>query len=268
MKAASDPCASMFRFIDSHVHLDFPAFDADREQVVGRAQATGVGAYVLPAVTAATWPRLKRVAETTEQSYACYGLHPCFVAEHRLPQDIDALHEWVLREQPIAVGECGLDFYQGYKAFESEQRAVFEPQLQIARSFDLPVVLHARRALDAVLKSLRQAQVHSGVVHSFAGSLQQAKAVIDQGLHIGVGGTLTYPRANKLRQVIKTLPLDALVLETDAPDQPTAAHRGYRNEPAYLHEVFESINELRPESPEVVAEQLHVNTVTLFRLQL
>ena len=253
--------------IDSHVHLDFQQFDADRAEVLSRARTKGVSAFVVPGVKSADWARIKSVTSVSADVYACYGLHPCFVSEH-LPSDLDQLHSWLEREPAVAVGECGLDFYQHFAESEAEQRLYFEAQLLMAKEFDLPVVLHARRSVDAVLKCLRQAGVHRGVMHSFSGSAQQAKAAIDQGMLIGVGGAVTHERAIKLQSVVAALPLDALVLETDAPDQPGGLHRGQRNEPAYISEVLDVVESIRSEPRALIATATTQNSARLFALNL
>ena len=252
--------------VDSHVHLDFPQFDADRKEMLQRARAAGVAAFVLPAVRAVDWPKVKSVAGASRDIYACYGLHPCFCADHQA-QDLADLRLWVEREKPVAVGECGLDLFPEFANSESNQRLYFEEQLSIARDYQLPVVLHARRAVDVVLKGLRQAAVNRGVMHSFSGSLQQAKAAIDQGMMIGVGGAVTHERAQKLRKVVASLPLDVLLLETDAPDQPGALYRGQRNEPAFIGSVLDVIDSLRPESRQQIASACTENTRRLFSLK-
>lgn len=261
----SNPIPVPDLLIDSHVHLDFPQFDPDRSEVLARARAKGVSAFVVPGVKSSDWGRIRTVALESSDVYPCYGLHPCFVAEHQ-PQDLDLLRLWLEREPAVAVGECGLDFFQHFAESEVEQRLYFESQLALAREFDLPVVLHARRSVDAVLKCLRQAGVHRGVMHSFSGSLQQAKAAIGQGLLIGVGGAVTHVRAKKLQSVVAALPLHALVLETDAPDQPGALHQGQRNESVYISEVLDVMESIRPEPRALIAATTSQNSARLFAL--
>lgn len=253
------------RLIDSHVHLDFPQFDEDRSQVIQRAQSVGVEALVVPGVRASDWPRIATLCSEIVGLHACYGLHPCFCIDHQLSH-LQDLSRWLERESVVAVGECGLDFSPKYVGEEALQRKYFEQQLVLAKLHGLPVVLHARRSVDAVLKCLRQAGVHQGVMHSFSGSLQQAKAAIDQGLHIGVGGAITYDRAKKLRAVLRSIPLDSIVLETDAPDQPGASHRGMRNEPSFIISVLSVLAEIRLESRLKIAEETSNNSARLFSL--
>jgi TatD DNase family protein len=178
---------------------------------------------------------------------------------------LDELRGWVERERPVAVGECGLDhFVEGLD--RERQRVLFDAQLRIARDFDLPVIVHARRAVDAVIASIRRVGGLRGVVHSFSGSRQQAETLWREGFMLGLGGPVTYERANRLRSLAATMPIEHLLLETDAPDQPDADGRGRRNEPARLVNVLRAISELRGEAPDAVARATTANAERLFGL--
>lgn len=250
--------------IDSHAHFDDSSFEPDRDAAYQRAVAAGVTGQILPAVTAAGWPELKRVASRYPGLHAAYGLHPMFLADHR-PEHLEALAQWLDREDAVAVGECGLDFYvPGLDP--DEQIRYFDAQLSLSRQFDLPVIIHARRAVDQVIKYLRRHPGVRGVIHSFAGSDQQARQLIDLGFCLGFGGPITYPRANRLRGLVATLPLEAMLLETDAPDQPDSGHRGERNEPAYLPRILAEMAELRGATPADIAAVTTANTRRLFAL--
>jgi len=252
------------RLTDSHCHLDAPGFDGDRAAVIARAKAAGVAAQVVPAITAASWPKLREVCAADASLHPAYGLHPMFLAEHR-PGHLHELHAWLERERPCAIGECGLDFFvEGLDA--DAQRHYFDGQLRLAREFDLPLIMHARRAVDEVIHVVRRTGGLRGVVHSFSGSPQQARQLWDLGFLIGLGGPLTYPRANRLRTLAATMPLDYLLLETDAPDQPDAGIRGQRNEPARLADILATVAELRGQAPEEIAAQTTANARRLFDL--
>lgn len=250
--------------VDSHCHLDAAEFDPDRPAVVARARAAGVSMQVLPATHAAAWPGLREAAALDAGLFPAYGLHPTFLAHHR-PGHLDALREWMERERPVAVGECGLDHFVDGLDREAQAR-VFEAQLRIARDFDLPVIVHARRAVDAVTAAIRRIGGLRGVVHSFSGSRQQAEALWSLGFLVGLGGPVTYERANRLRTLARTMPLDCLLLETDAPDQPDSAIRGRRNEPARLRFVLETVAALRGQAPEDIARATSANAERLFGL--
>ncbi len=254
----------MFALIDSHTHFDDAGFDADRDAAYQRARAAGVEAQVLAAVSARLWPKLKAVAAEYPGLYPCYGLHPVWLAEHR-PEHLDALADWLTRERPVAIGECGLDAYLP-DLDPDLQAEYFAGQLRLARRHDLPVVIHARHAVDQVIKLVRRFAGVRGMVHSFSGSEDQARRLLDLGILLSFGGPLTYLRANRLRGLMKILPLDGFLLETDAPDQPPSAHPGQRNEPAYLPEVLACIAELRGADPAEIAAATTANARRLFKL--
>lgn len=252
------------RLIDSHCHLDAPEFDADRAAVIARAREAGVIAQVIPAVGAASWPPLRHACSLAPGLHAAYGLHPMYLAEHR-PEHLHELRTWIEREQPVAVGECGLDFFvDGLDA--DGQRFYFDGQLRLARDFDLPVIVHARRAVDAAIASIRRLGVKHGVVHSFSGSPEQAAQLFKLGFMIGLGGPVTHARAQRLHRLAASLPIEQLLLETDAPDQPDSGIRGQRNEPARLPVICEAIARLRGMPAEALATQTRRNAELLFRL--
>ena len=247
---------------DSHCHIDAPEFDADRGEIVARAAAAGVTRLIAPAVSAGGWPKLREVSRAYAQVEAAYGLHPMYLDEHR-PGHLSQLREWIERERPAAIGECGLDFFVG--GLDPDlQREFLIGQLRLAREFDLPVILHARRAVDEVTALLRRIGGLRGVVHSFSGSLQQAGILCEMGFLLGFGGPVTHARANRLRGIVASIPIERLLLETDAPDQPDAAIRGQRNEPARLPAIAQTIAELRGVSLENLAERTAANAVALF----
>jgi TatD DNase family protein len=252
------------RLVDSHSHFDAAEFDADRGAAHARAIAAGVTRQVVPAVDAAGWPKLRSICAELPGLFPVYGLHPMYLASHR-PEHLGELREWIGRERPVAVGECGLDFFvEGLDA--GAQQVYFEAQLQLAREFDLPVVVHARRAVDAVIAALRRVGGLRGVVHSFSGSAEQAAQLHKLGFLLGLGGPVTYDRANRLRTLVAAMPLEQLLLETDAPDQPGAGHRDERNEPAYLPEVLDVVAGLRGMDREELAAATTANAERLFAL--
>jgi TatD DNase family protein len=250
--------------IDSHSHIDVAEFDTDRDAVLERALAAGVVAQIVPAVEFATWAQLAALCRQRPELAPAYGLHPMYLAHHR-SEHLEALERWIADQHPVAVGECGLDFFVEYLD-PTEQRRYFLRQLEIARAADLPVILHARRAVDEVIATLRRVGGLRGVVHSYSGSAEQARQLWHLGFHLGIGGPITYERASRLRALVATMPLDQLLLETDAPDQPLAAWRGQRNEPARLPEVLSVVAQVRGETPERIAAATCANARRLFAL--
>ncbi|MFL6593313.1 MAG: TatD family hydrolase [Luteimonas sp.] len=251
--------------VDSHCHLDAGEFDGDRADVVQRALAAGVRRIVVPAIAAEGWAKLREVCAQNSGTLPAYGLHPIALPMHRR-EHLPLLGDWIERERPVAIGECGLDFFIP-ELDAAEQRLYFEGQLQLARDFDLPVIVHARRAVEAVIVAIRRIGGLRGVVHSFAGSPEQARQLWDAGFLIGLGGPVTYERANRLRRLASTMPLEFLLLETDAPDQPDSDHRGRRNEPARLVTVARTIAGLREAAVEDIAFATAANAERLFRLR-
>lgn len=256
----------MHPLVDTHVHLDDVSFDADRDASIARARAAGVNTQVIPGVDADSWKKIRQLCDSHSGLHPAYGLHPMFLAQHR-PEHLDALPGWLADGGAVAVGEIGLDFFVEGLSPE-DQRFYFQRQLDIAREVQLPVILHARKALEEVTLALRHTGGLSGVVHSFSGSAEQARQLFELDFCIGIGGPITYDRAQRLRRVVAEMPIEYLLLETDSPDQPLATHRGQRNEPAFIVEVLETVAQLRSESAEVIAAATSANAARLFNVAL
>jgi TatD DNase family protein len=248
---------------DSHAHLDDSSFDPDRAQVLRRAAEAGVRRIVVPAIHRNSWAGIERLCAEHPQALPAYGLHPIFLEQHR-PEHVAELTQWLKDHSAVAVGEIGLDYFLEDLDRE-QQRAYFEQQLHVAREFDLPVIVHARRAVDEVTATLRRIGGLRGVVHSFSGSEQQAEQLWRLGFHLGIGGPVTYERAQRLRRIVAGMPLEYLLLETDAPDQPGAGQRGQRNEPAHIAEVLRVVAGLRGDSEANIAAATTANAAHLFR---
>lgn len=250
--------------IDSHCHLDVAAFDEDRDDVLSRCREQGIRRMIIPAIEAAGWDNLLSLCDKEAGLYPALGLHPVFLQQHQ-QSDIQKLEEKLATTGVVAVGEIGLDFY--IKELDREkQKQIFEAQLAIAAKLDLPVILHVRKSHDDVLASLKKYKVRGGVSHAFNGSLPQAQQYIDMGFKLGFGGTMTYEGSHKIHQLAKQLPLEAIVLETDAPDMVVASHRGERNSPEYLIESLNALAQLREEDINTIAKQTTANTCTVFGL--
>jgi len=255
------------RFVDTHCHFDFPPFVGDEAASLARAAAAGVEKIIAVGVSADRFAGVLALAKQHDAVYAALGMHPMAIAEHGEPQ-LAALEQHLKARPPklVAIGEIGLDLFIDNPQFERQQ-ALLDAQLRLARDYDLPVILHSRRTHDKLALHLRRiALPRRGVVHGFAGSEQQALAFIRAGYSIGVGGTITYQRASKTRNTLARLPLSALLLETDSPDMPLQGFQGQPNRPERVKEVWQALCELRPESPEQIAEILRQNTRTLFGL--
>jgi len=250
--------------IDSHCHLDDDRFDEDRDDVIRRAHNKGVQQFIIPATTANRWSKVKKVSQQYKGVYASYGLHPMFMQDHK-SDDISALEAWLDTEQAVAVGECGLDFYQG-NSDEKQQLNLFRGQLQVAINHRKPVIIHARKALDMILREIRQCGIDRGVIHSFSGSLQQAEQLVDLGFKLGIAATVSFERARKLREIVSKIDINALLIETDAPDQSGVKYRGLRNEPAYIVEHLRVMADLRDMPVVDLGRALSKNCQQLFGL--
>ncbi|MBI5040922.1 MAG: TatD family hydrolase [Gammaproteobacteria bacterium] len=250
--------------IDTHCHIDVEDFAADRGEVLARCRQMGVTRLIVPAVLARTWQPLLDLCHREPGLLPALGLHPVYLDEHT-DADIDALAVWVARERPVAVGEIGLDYFVG-DLDRARQQRLFEAQLTVARDAGLPVLLHVRKAHDQVLMILKRITVGGGIAHAFNGSLQQAQQYLDLGFKLGFGGMLTYERSTKLRSLARSLPLDALVLETDAPDMTVAAHHGERNSPEYLPDCLRALADARDEDPLMLAAATTQNAERVLKL--
>src|SRR5690606_3188597 len=251
--------------IDTHCHLDAVEFLSDREAVIERAGRAGVGAIVIPAVDRANFDAVKDLAHGFAGGYYALGIHPIAVPDAQ-EEDLEALEVCIQAaledERFVGVGEIGLDFFVPalkQATMREEQERVFDKQLALARKYDLPVILHVRRALDDILKYLRRHPGSSGIAHAFNGSFQQANQFIELGFVLGFGGAMTFERSLQIRRLASRLPMDALVLETDAPDIPPAwlgkgGTERPRNEPGEVARIGRELGRLRGVPYEVVVE--------------
>lgn len=254
-----------FTFYDTHCHFDFPPFTGDEEHSLALAAEAGVRKIIVPAIESGRFNRVLALAQNYPALYAALGMHPIVIEKH----DETGLAELedLLRQKPeklIAIGEIGLDLYRENPQLD-RQEFILGEQLKLAKRYDLPVLLHSRRTHDKLALHLKRHNLpRTGVVHGFAGSLQQAERFIAMGYRIGVGGTITYPRASKTRDVMARLPLSSLLLETDAPDMPLNGWQGQPNRPERAAKVFDALCELRPEPAEIIANALKNNADELF----
>jgi len=250
--------------IDTHCHLDFEVFDPDRGDVLARARRQGVAGIVVPGVVAKSWHALGDICATEPDLYPALGLHPAFLERHD-ERDLRVLEALLDSRRPVAVGEIGLD-YAVAELDRDRQGVLFESQLELARDAGLPVILHVRKAHDQVLAALKRSGVRGGISHAFNGSLQQAEQYIDLGFKLGFGGMLTFERSHKLRALAGALPIEAIVLETDAPDLTVAQHQGERNSPEYLPYCLAALAEVREETVEELALQTTANARDVLQL--
>ena len=246
-----------FSWFDTHVHWDASEFDQDREAALERACAAGVRYCLNPSVTVNGIEQVQTLAALSQSHDAwprilpAYGIHPLYV-DQSAPDDIDQLEKHLRAQRPVAIGEIGLDAYEGAPDFE-KQRVLFEAQLALAVTYQLPVVLHVRHAVEAVIQSIKRIQgkgqkTPGGIAHAFNGSRVQAEQLIDMGFLLGFGGSCTYTGSTRIRALASELPIAAIVLETDAPDMAPMWLRGQRNESSQLPRIAETLATLRNQS--------------------
>lgn len=252
--------------IDTHCHLDASEFDADRDAVAAQAWLADVKTIVVPAVQYANFNAVLTICRRYPGCVPALGLHPMYIHAH-LPEHLALLRAAIERDHPVAIGEIGLDFFVPNLEVAT-QEYYFTEQLKIARDFDLPVLLHSRRANDQVLKQLRRFDIRRGIAHAFSGSRQQAEAFIRQGFKLGFGGAMTYTRASNLRRLAAELPLEAIVLETDAPDMSPAWLHPQRNSPEQLPRIAAVLADLRGITPDMAMHITSNNACTSLSLQL
>ncbi len=265
--------------IDTHCHLDFPVFDHDRELILNNCPKQDIGGIIVPGVCSKDWQKLLTLCRQNDLLYPALGLHPCFT-EHHTDDDLSRLSQLCLNEESdtplIAVGEIGLDYYILQKKVDAslskeQQQYFFSEQLNIAEQHQLPVLIHVRKSHEDVIRYLKEHPSLKGIIHAYSGSYEQAKEYIKLGFKLGFGGVFTYPNATKLRSLVSSLPIDAWVLETDAPDMSPLEHHGERNSPQYLSEIARVFidlcfceNQYSKIQEQEVWEQLLKNTLDIF----
>ncbi|WP_223528121.1 TatD family hydrolase [Pseudomonas sp. GL-R-19] len=253
--------------IDTHTHLDFPDFDADRQALLAESRALGVRRIVVLGVYQANWQRVWELVLSDPDLYAAFGLHPVYLDDHR-PQHLSELGDWLTRlaghRQLCAVGEIGLDYF--IETLDRDrQQALFEAQLQLAVDFNLPALIHVRRSHAAVIATLKRFRPkRAGIIHAFAGSQEEAREYIKLGFKLGLGGAPTWPQALRMHRVLGALPLDSVVLETDSPDMPPAMFPGQRNSPAHLPAICTSLAQWMAISPQRLAAASTANSCEVF----
>jgi TatD DNase family protein len=252
----------MMSFVDTHCHLDLEAFDGDRHEVFGRALASGVHAMVLIGYNPERWRSTETLCNAHPYLRRAVGLHPNDAALWNAALE-GQLVETVQRTHPVAIGETGLDFFRSNDTRELQIQA-FERQIDLAASLDLPVVIHQRSAEQDVLDILNSAPPIRGVMHCFSGDTSFANACVELGLHIGIGGVATFPKSHDVRDALRVVPHEKLVLETDAPFLAPQVHRGKRNESSYVPYIAQVVAETLDMTIDQIAEITTRNTIALF----
>ncbi|MBN1310811.1 MAG: TatD family hydrolase [Anaerolineae bacterium] len=256
--------------VDTHCHLDFDAFDDDRDEVILRAIAAGVTHMVVPAVDFESMERVLKLAEQYQEVYAAVGLHPNDIpADRDIDETIHTIRQAASHPKVVAIGEIGLDYYWDARPPELQKEWLVR-QLDLAADLKLPVILHNREATSDIIKVLTawiqraEMQDRPGVLHSFSATWKEAQTILDLGFFVGFTGPITYKKANELRRVAAHTSIDRILLETDAPFLTPHPHRGKRNEPAYVRYVAEKLAEVRGTDLDSICRQTSHNAHRLF----
>lgn len=256
---------SKIQLFDSHIHLDDPNFIEHLPELFNDARNNNVDHWIIPATTVSTFNHIHTITEQYQGCYAAYGLHPYFIQTHT-DEDLITLKSALTQYNPIAIGECGLDAMIPEPNLD-QQLYLFKAHIQLALEFNLPLIIHARKTVDLVLKEIRKHPNLRGVLHSFSGSLQQAEIALQHNFLLGFGGTVTFDRAQKLRSILQQLSLESFIIETDAPFQRGAYRPHGLNYPKDLLKIAKSIAIIRQEPLELVAQATFANTQKLFKLK-
>lgn len=250
--------------IDTHCHLYLPEFDADREAMLQRATSKGISAFYLPGIDSSVIDSMLAMeAAWPEQCFPMMGLHPCSVKEN-FKEELSIIEDWLGKRSFVAIGEIGLDFYWD-KTFIQQQYEAFKQQMELALLYNLPIVIHSRNAMKECIDTVKPyaAKGLKGIFHCFGDSLDLANEIINMGFYIGIGGVITYKKSG-VAEVVKDIPLDLIVLETDAPYLAPVPFRGKRNESSYISYVAEKIAEVKEMSVDEVAAVTTANARNIF----
>jgi len=250
------------QLIDSHCHLADARLTTHLSDVIGRSRKTGVDEWIVPSTGSREWQRLSGLVQQFGSLHAAFGIHPWYCDAHT-EADFAQLRGYL--SGAVALGECGLDFGPN-RPDEASQLNWLNRQLELAEKMSLPVILHAHKALDRLMHELKFFPGLRGVVHGFAGSRQQADQLVDMGYHLGIGMRIMRPEANRLRELVRELPLERICIETDAPDQAIPGTPGGLNEPAALIGVLDALAEIRKLPARQLAERCNANARELFGL--
>ena len=254
------------KFIDTHTHIYLEQFDEDRTTVIEKAQQLSLEKLLVPDIDSSHRPKMLEVCKQfNDYCLPMLGIHPTSVNDD-YQNELSLLKKALEKENPIAIGECGLDYYWD-KTFVEQQTKVFVEHLYLAQHYKLPLVIHSRKSLNDIIRLLKQFKNLnvSGVFHCFPGNLIEAEQVMNLGFFLGIGGVVTY-KNSIMAEVVKNAPLDYLLLETDAPYLPPSLHRGKRNESSYIPIIAQKIAELKQITIDEVAEVTFKNAVSLFNL--
>lgn len=258
----ADALTTSTPWVDSHCHLDFSEFDKNRTALLEECEKAGIGRFLIPGTRAASWSKQISLQQQFPQCDLAFGLHPYFLNDVN-PMHFQQLESLLASHSKVcALGEIGLDY--AIEVPTDVQLQALDAQLALAKQFALPIILHQRKAHHHLIRSLKAQVPIAGVVHAFSGSLQQAEDYLALGIKLGIGGTISYPRAQKTRTTVAAVPLDMLLLETDSPDMPLYQQQGKANTPMAIPQVARHLAQLKGISERQVRQQCWQNYRSLF----
>ena len=251
------------KWIDTHCHLYSEEFNGDIDELIERANAAGVEKFFLPAIDSSTHEAMLKLEQKSTACIAMIGLHPCYV-NAGYEKELMVVKEWLEKRRFAAIGEIGLDYYWSTE-FAAQQAIAFDRQMQWALDYNLPIVIHTRNAMQPTIDAVKPFAVKSlrGIFHCFSGNANEAEQIVNMGFYLGIGGILTYKKSS-LPEAIKNIPLDKIVLETDAPYLPPVPYRGKRNESSYIPIIAQKLAEVKNVSLEEVAAVTTLNAEKIF----
>lgn len=250
--------------IDSHIHVDDKRFNPDRTELLKQARQAGITGFVVPAVAKDSIIKVQQLADAHDDIFAAFGLHPYFCQTHT-KSDLDFLVATIEKHKPVALGECGLDYYRS-DLDKDKQQYFFEAQVEMAKAHQLPLILHVNGAVQAVFEVLNKYDYFNAVMHSFNGSIEQARQITEAGIILGFGTAAVNPRAHKLQAMVKSVAVECMVVETDAPDQPLYDQKHERNLPRCLTQVVDGIARIKSMDATQLGTQTTANCKKLFSL--
>ncbi|MFH1454338.1 MAG: TatD family hydrolase [Armatimonadota bacterium] len=248
-------------FIDTHIHLDSKEYENDLEEVLSKAGEKEVEYCINPGSDLRSLDTIPRISEKYPQILPAYGIHP-----HDAKDFNDNLYSKIktmLQEKAVAVGETGLDFHYNFSEPQI-QKEVFLKHINLSKEFDLPLIIHSRKAEEDIYNLLKKENMKKGVIHCYSGSLEYAEKFINLGFYIGITGVVTFPKAENIRDIVKNIPLERILTETDGPYMAPVPHRGKRNLPEYIPFIAEKITQIKEKNLEVIQGQLFENAKDLF----
>jgi len=244
--------------IATHCNLDFTEFDDSREQLIKDCHNLNIDYFIVPSTLASRWSNLFQLSVQYSEMIPAIGLHPYFIKEHQ-KSDLDELERRCQQNKGILIGETGLDFYR--KGLDREKQIFFfEAHLAIAKQYSSPLIIHARKSHEQIISMIKSSGIEGGIIHAYNGSYEQAKQYLKYNFKFGFGGAMTYSSATKIRNLAIQLPIESILLETDAPDmRPSFVEKNYHNSPIHLKKYLKILAELRSVPIDLLEEQMLQN---------